>query len=63
MLKSSGRTTEVPVMGMEEWPQVVSPKLTMERRVRGNPHARCGVGERWRLLQNLTYRYCRSYKS
>ena len=23
MLKSRGRTDEVPVMGMEEWPQVV----------------------------------------
>lgn len=82
MLKSSGRTEEIPVMGIEGWPQVVSNKLTllmgekprprlvkmnasspshivkhkltkkhtMERRVRGNPHARCGVGENLEII-------------
>ena len=29
MLKSSGRTYEVPVMGMEEWPQVVNQKVNL----------------------------------
>ena len=32
MLKSRGRTDEVPVMGMEEWPQVVEIITTLFNR-------------------------------
>lgn len=48
MLKSSVRTGEVFVMKMEEWAQVAVAKkaAAMERRVRGNLHARCGAGEK-----------------
>ena len=42
MLKSRGRTVEIPVMGMEEWPQVVSNKINSISRIRNSSMVKKG---------------------
>ena len=42
MLKSRGRTKEVPVMGPEGWPQVVSNKVKSISRIRNSSMVKKG---------------------
>ena len=43
MLKSRGRTDEVPVMGMEEWPQVVVNNIKINQSYKEFEHDEKGL--------------------